>query len=71
MEVIEQKDLYTAIVRSSLPNGVNEFKFIGLQRNKFVGSSKIVNNQGGAKITIPKKILEEMILINSVKCTTY
>ena len=62
MEIIERKDTYTAIVRSSLVNGINDFKFVGLQRNKFLGSSKMVNNPGGAKITIPKKILEEGIV---------
>ncbi len=62
MEIIEQKDLYTAIIRSALPNGVNDFKFVGRQKNKFVGSSKITNNLEGAKITIPKNILEEGIV---------
>ena len=62
MEIIEQKDVFTAIVRSSLLNGVNDFKFDGRQRNRFVGSSRIVNHLNGARITIPKKILEEGIV---------
>ncbi len=62
MEIIEQKDVFTAIVRSSLPGGVNDFMFFGRQRNRYIGSTRITNNGDGAKITIPKNILREGIV---------
>ena len=61
MEIIEQKDFYVGIIRSTLPNGVRDFKFIGRQKNRIFGSSQISNSQEGAKITIPKNMLEEGI----------
>jgi hypothetical protein len=61
MTIMEQKDSYTAVVRTTLPNGVKNFRFTGLQRNKSIGSSKIVTSLDGAKITIPKNILDEGI----------
>ena len=62
MQIIENKDIYTVFIRSSLQKGVNGFKLTGRQRNKIIGSSKIENNLEGAKITIFKNILEEGII---------
>lgn len=61
MQVIAQNDFYTIIIRSSLPNGVNNFKFNGRQRNRIIGSSEILSGIDGAKIKIPKNILEQGI----------
>ena len=61
MELIEQKDFFTAIIRSALPGGVRDFNFIGRQMNRIIGSSKIVTNLDGAKIIISKDILKEGI----------
>jgi hypothetical protein len=61
MQIIEKPDFYSIVIRSLLSNGVKDFELIGRQRNKLVSSSKIVGTLSGAKISIPKDVLEEGI----------
>ncbi len=61
MQTIEKPDFYSVVIRSSLANGVKDFKLIVRQRNKQVISSKITGTLDGVKVSISKNVLVEGI----------
>jgi len=58
MQVVDLKDHYNIIVRSSLAHGTKEFRLTGCQRNKMVTSSMLEGVKEGVIIDISKKLLE-------------
>ena len=62
MEVEELMDSYNISVMSSLPNGVDNLKFIGIQRGLVVCGTEIIGDKVKVKIIVPKSYLKQGII---------
>lgn len=62
LTVLEDTSFYKVGIQSSTSGGLNDFKFIGLQRKGIVLGSTLVGNKSEALISVPKDILEDGIV---------
>lgn len=62
MQVIERKDNFSIVIRSSLTHGIKNFQIIGRQSNKIVSSTKLEGSKNEAKVEIQKKLLNPGII---------
>ncbi|QLG45162.1 TonB-dependent receptor [Costertonia aggregata] len=62
MRIVEVREHYRANIESSLQKGINQYSFVGKQRNGEVFSSKIMGTTANAVIEIPKRVLETGIV---------